>query len=304
MRGDVVRELSGFGEFTPRPFPIDLRRVGALATRLQAAEGSISQAACTWFKEHDIRIDITDEHGDALRTDDLPSAQGRGTILAGRHRKGTEAVFLAAALGGVGVEMSIFAKPPSMQAQGVAALAEKIAESDEAAATWAAQGILPLITTGVAKDRPLAKPIQKLLWWASMRKGLPAAEAVRASNEASSAIAAERLGAGEAILMFPQGQIRWAKRQWQPGIGRLLHALTPAQRENTDVQFFDIQNYPSYRYVATMLADAPPPADPVHVRLSPAYPAETFMNVAENGPHAVTRLLQDSFEWHLGDAHE
>jgi hypothetical protein len=294
-----VEHLSEFGPFTSRPFPFALKAVGGLAARLAANDGSITRTAASLFADKGIQVEALDTHGNVMPDDKLPSADGRGSLLVGCHRKGTEPALLAGLLGRNDTDMHIFVKPPSLQAQGLAAIAERMDEDGHTvAARRALQSLLPLFT-------PKPSYWQRSLWKWGKATPLPTADACAANNQLAAQKAAGYMEQGDGVVIFPTGSIRNAMTHpWHPGFVRSMLAVDPEQRDAVDVHFFRPRNYTSRRYLGAVALDHEAPRKPVQIVLSPVGSLGAILDAYKEpyNEQAIAADLHGMFRAHF--AHE
>lgn len=298
---ESLEHAQEYGAFSTPPFGPAVPFVGWLANKFAEHHGSLGAVAANVFAHKGVQINAAYAKGEPIPDDELPSANGRGSLLVGCHRGGTEPMFLASIAARSGAETHIFAKPPSMQAQFLATIAARLAKTDTAAANKTMNTILPLTTSRIASDNASGahKRWQRGLWRAGTRQGLPTSTEIRQTNERTLANGSRYLEAGDAVLIFPSGQVGDAtKKRWEPGVGRLMAGIAPEHRGNVDVHLFRMEDYASLRHMAAIALHLPSPKEPVVVNFARPFSVESMIGDKPSDKlHAavITKALRQRF---------
>ncbi len=143
---------------------------------------------------------------------------GKGVILIGDHRDGTESIPQVASLADLGrTDQHYAANPFSLQARVIAALG--------------AEGmtmLLPVIPRSLTRDAPCR--LDRHLYWRLQRHGsLPTGAEAAVINDLTLDHSAGLVAEGRAVTVYPAGGVKDATRSpWRPGIGEIIRRL-PAE---------------------------------------------------------------------------
>lgn len=290
--------MSEFGKFTPQPFPLWWPTRRAWKERLAELNGSIPKLATEILSRAGVRLSVL-QNGEELQPDQFPwKDPSRGTLFVGCHRGGNEPAFLAALLGQVGDKpLRAFAKPYAFLAQGIAQLAQR---PDGTTDERVAATLLPVVSQRLAGDTGPAVSMQRLFWWAGMRRRLPSFAEIQANTNRVFTQASEALEGGESMLIFPTGKVTDAlTAKWRPGVGRLV-AECRDFAENVDVVPFRLGDYHPLRTARSVMSGRATNEE-VQIHLAPPYTAEEV--IESTGGHlgwlALTNEIQHRYVEHF-----
>lgn len=297
--------MSETSRFTPRPFPLWWPTRHAWKERLAELNGSIPKLAAEILGRTSIRMSVQ-QNGQELQPDQYPwKDPTRGTLLVGCHRGGNEPAFLAALLGEAGNKpLRAFAKPYAFLAQGLAQLAQR---PDGSIDDRVASTLLPVVSQRLANDTGPAVSMQRLFWWAGMRRRLPSFAEIQANTNRVFDQASAALRNGEAMLIFPTGQVADAlTTKWRPGVGRLV-AECRDFAENVDIVPFRFGEYHPLRIARAVMFGGRSPDEQVDIHLASTYTAEELITSAEStgnrlGYLALMTEIQNRYIEHFNQA--
>jgi len=301
--------MSDHDQFTPTRFPVELPPFADWRRRLLALGGSVTQVAATVvFDEMKTEVNVY-EDSHLLEPQAYPWARpGRGTILAGCHRNGGEAFFLAALLGDVpGKELRVYAKPYGLLAQGIRAVADPRRRQHS---QWYAAGIsqraMAILAPVVPGKLDRTKPTDpgnirdRLFWWLGMRQRLPDPDAIAAVNARSRKTMNDCIEQGGAGLIFPVGRIGdVAKSVWRKGIGEAVLGVNQGLREETDIVHFRFHDFSARAVAMAVLFGRKAPAEPVRLDIARPYTAAEAIACGGTDPVELTAYMQQRYITHF-----
>ena len=220
---------------------------------------------------------------------------GRSVLAVGDHSQGLESLLVIGASGLAGRgDISVTAKPYALTGQVVNALSD-----DE-------KHLIGLIPGNMSRDRR-GGDFGIRAHRAAFKSHLPAnRDEARAYNNRSMQRAADLLGDGSLVTVFPTGGVYdAAKTPWKNGVGQLAASLEPEVFDSTIVSQFRFEGVSPRRILQAIVKSRmglkPKPQTITMSFGSQDTLGEIFRETAQPTPSHITEVLQDRYMTEFGN---